>query len=226
MGRTTSGRSGRINTKASLMMGGMPIACASTSVSWKWVSSRPAPSSRRATKPWRRGPTSRKSSAPSNAAAWSCSPALWSTRMRRSAASWTGWSSAGCARTRSSSTSWATTAPARRASRAPSASCSPRTTFPTPWTSSWPRSTSSAACPPSARPRPTTCITPAGPGPAARPSRAPSWWPRISAEPAIRSWCPGRSASSRTRPCARSSRTAWMWHPPSTIFSASHRRSW
>ena len=35
-------------------------------------------------------------------------------------------------------------------------------------------------------PRPTTCTTPAGPGPAARRSVTPSWSPRISAARAIR----------------------------------------
>ena len=50
-----------------------------------------------------------------------------------------------------------------------------------------------------ARPRPTTCTTPAGPGRAARPTRARSWWPRTSAAPATRWPSAGRRRSSPTQ---------------------------
>jgi arylsulfatase A-like enzyme len=46
--------------------------------------------------------------------------------------------------------------------------------------------------------RPTTCITPAGPGPAAPPCAAPSLWQPISAVPATLWWSPGPVGSSPT----------------------------
>ena len=58
------------------------------------------------------------------------------------------------------------------------------------------RSTNSAASTCSARPRPTTSTMPAGRGPAARPTRAPSSWPRISAARATRWRSAGRRRSS------------------------------
>ena len=51
------------------------------------------------------------------------------------------------------------------------------------------------------------CTTPAGPGPAARPTRAPSCWPRILAARATRWPSAGRRKSSPMRPRGRSSTT-------------------
>ena len=129
-----------------------------------------------------------------------------------------------CATTRSSSTSSATTVRAPRDRTAASASCWRRTRSPTRSSSSSTRWTRSADSTRSARPRPTTCITPAGPGPAARRSITPSWSRRISAARAIRWSSPGRRASSPTRRRARSSTTSTISRRRSTTFSASSRR--
>ena len=56
-------------------------------------------------------------------------------------------------------------------------------------------------------PGPTTCIMPAGPGRAARRSRAPSCSLPTSAAPATRWSSAGRGASRMTAPCGRSSTT-------------------
>ncbi len=98
-----------------------------------------------------------------------------------------------------------------KASRARSANCWRRTTSPTPWSSSSPRWKGSAASTRSAPRRPTTCITPAGPGPGRHAvSKAPSWSPPISAARAIR-WSfrgqrrikPDRQDALPVPPCGR-----------------------
>ena len=63
---------------------------------------------------------------------------------------------------------------------------------------------SSAGSTCSARPRPTPCTMRDGPGPAARPTRARSSWPRISAARATRWPSAGRRRSSPMRPRGRS----------------------
>ena len=78
----------------------------------------------------------------------------------------------------------------------------------------------------SARRRPTTCITPAGHGRAARLIRGPSSSPRISAARAIRWRCAGPQRSSPTPRLARSSFTSTTSSRPSTTSSASRRRAW
>ena len=84
---------------------------------------------------------------------------------------------------------------AERHSRPPSSSTSRRST---PWAGS--------RC--SGRPRPTTCTTPAGPGPAAPRTRGPSSSPRTSAARATRWRSAGPRRSSPTRRRARSSTTS------------------
>ena len=101
---------------------------------------------------------------PGSPSTWTCRSAGSSTRSTGSAT----------ARTRSSFTSGATTARPPKARTARSANCSRRTAFRPRRNSRSRRSTPSAASTCSDRPRPTTCITPAGPGPAARRTNTPS----------------------------------------------------
>ena len=77
----------------------------------------------------------------------------------------------------------------------------------------------------SARPRPTTCITPAGPGPAARLTRGPSCSRRTSAARATPWPSAGRRGSSPTPRRAPSSTTSTTLPRPSTKSSASRRRA-
>ena len=87
------------------------------------------------------------------------------------------------------------------------------------------RSRSSAGSTCSARPRPTPCTMRDGPGPAARPTRARSSWPRISAARATRWPSAGRRRSSPMRPRGRSFTTSTTSSRRSTRSSASPRRA-
>jgi hypothetical protein len=110
-----------------------------------------------------------ETSAPSSAADGTLRRLCRTHRRAGRQAWWTDWTSAVCARTRSSSTSWGDNGSSAEGQQGSISELLAQNNIPNTVDQQLARrSKNSAACPRSVGPRPTTCITPAGPGPAAR----------------------------------------------------------